>query len=53
MEYLKFDPSSPELIQAWILAIEFACKSLNFDIRCLDWFSYFPDHYINQKISIK
>lgn len=34
---------------ALALAIEDACGKLDFDLRCLDWFSYTPDFFIEQK----
>ena len=44
-----FDPNDPKLVKAISDAIESAVKSLNLDIRCLDWFSYNPDYHISLK----
>lgn len=30
-------------------ALQNACNKVNFDLRCLDWFSYTPDFFIQQK----
>jgi hypothetical protein len=49
MKPQKFDPNSQELVNAWAGAIEQACQKLDFDLKCLDWFSYTPDFFIRQK----
>ena len=49
MKPQKFNPNSVELVNAWVAAIKGACQKLDFDIRCIDWFSYTPDFFIKQK----
>ena len=49
MKIKEFNPNELNLVIAWEKSITKACKSLNFDCRCLDWFSYTPDIYIKQK----
>ena len=46
---MNFDDNSPALVSAFAAAIESACKTLDFDLRCIDWFSYTPDFFIEQK----
>lgn len=38
-----------KLVQTLESALETSCANLDFDLRCLDWFSYNPDFYIEQK----
>lgn len=45
----EFDPNSLALIHAFSIALETSCNTINFDLKCLDWFSYTPDFYIEQK----
>ena len=49
MKQYNFDPNSLELVQAWSASIEKASQKLDFDVRCLDWFSYNPDFFIEQR----
>lgn len=49
MKPQEFKPNSPELVTAWANAIKGACQKLDFDLQCLDWFSYTPDFFIRQK----
>jgi hypothetical protein len=49
MKTQKFDPNSAKLVKAWSAAINEACQKLDFDLQCLDWFSYTPDFFIRQK----
>ncbi len=46
---MKFDPNSIELVNAFATAIEKATEQMDFDLYCLDWFSYNPDFYIREK----
>lgn len=39
----------PELEVALTSALAEACQDLDFDLKCLDWFSYNPDFYIEKK----
>lgn len=38
-----------ELHKALAEAFQTACDKVDFDLRCLDWFSYNPDFFIEQK----
>jgi len=49
MDNTKFKGTSPELVDSLRLALESSCKQLDFDLRCLDWFSYTPDFFIEQR----
>jgi hypothetical protein len=49
MKPQEFNPNPPALVNAWFAAIEKACQKLDFDLQCLDWFSYTPDFFIRQK----
>jgi hypothetical protein len=49
MKTHKLNPNSPKLVNAWTAAIEEACQKLDFDLQCLDWFSYTPDFFIRKK----
>lgn len=49
MQYELFNKHASQLVYILSETIEVACLNLNFDIRCLDWFSYTPDSYINRK----
>lgn len=49
MEKKVFSPNAPDLVGAFADGIEEACGKLDFDIQCLDWFSYTPDFFIAKK----
>ena len=49
MELHEFQEKSHLLVEALGAALESACEKLGFDLRCLDWFSYNPDFFIEQK----
>lgn len=49
MKPQEFNSNSPELVNAWAKSIEGACEKLDFNLQCLDWFSYTPDFFIQQK----
>jgi hypothetical protein len=49
MKKHEFNPNSPELVNAWFNSIKNACETLDFDLQCLDWFSYNPDFFIEHK----
>jgi hypothetical protein len=44
-----FREHASELSAALSVAIESACNDLEFDLQCLDWFSYAPDFFIEKK----
>lgn len=44
-----FQKHSQELSGTLSVAIEKACSELDFDLQCLDWFSYNPDFHIEKK----
>jgi len=46
MEKNIFSPNAPDIVSAFADGIEEACGKLDFDIQCLDWFSYTPDFFI-------
>lgn len=45
----NFDANSKILVEAWASALHKACNNLDFDVRCIDWLSYNPDFFIEQK----
>jgi hypothetical protein len=49
MKLHEFEGNSSEFVTAWAVALEKACQKLDFDLQCLDWFSYNPDFFIEQK----
>jgi hypothetical protein len=49
MQVQKFDPNNKELINTIQETLETACAQLDFDLKCLDWFSYTPDFFIEKK----
>ena len=51
MKNTNFDANSKVLTEAWTFALHKACNNLDFDVRCIDWFSYNPDFFIGQKNS--
>ena len=49
----SFDPNNPEFVAVLSEVLEIAVSKLDFDLRCLDWFSYNPDFFISQKNTSK
>lgn len=49
MKLHEFEGNSSGLANAWAHAMEKACETLDFDLQCLDWFSYNPDFFIENK----
>ena len=49
MQNKKFNPNDPKLIKALSSALKKALANLDFDVQCLDWFSYTPDFFIEKK----
>lgn len=52
MDIHEFVAKQPALTVALATALEQACNSLDFDLRCIDWFVSSPevaDFYIEQK----
>jgi hypothetical protein len=49
MEKKEFSANATDIVSAFADGIEEACGKIDFDIQCLDWFSYTPDFFIEQK----
>jgi hypothetical protein len=49
MEKKDICANAPDLVSAFARGIEEACSRIDFDVQCLDWFSYTPDFFIDKK----
>jgi len=50
LTFAEFKEKSPLLAKAFTDAIEVACEQLDYnDLQCIDWLSYNPDFFIEQK----
>lgn len=38
-----------DIAEAVAAALTEACEKVDFDLRCIDWFSFNPDFYIKQQ----